>query len=482
MSGRSGSGGIRKLAEHPSRATELLFPETHFSHSRARIRAIVSNASTKLFRVGMKAIGLLRDRFGMVKLALCLVSIFSNASAQSAVDESFNPSIGGDVSSLAVQADGKILVGGNFVSVNGVARSCLARLSSNGSLDTTFAPTNSPAQAVSHILARDGKIYVSAGDGLRRLAEDGSLEWHYPMNVAAFAVDSQQRVILGGYFTRVEGQYHRNLARLTANGSLDATFSPAIGCCATEGVDSVATQGDAVFAGGVFQSVNGAVASHIARIDSAGAFDTTFAATATPHVSRIVVMADGKIFRTSQQSLVRHLAGGADDPEFPPVSSGGSSDDRFVALAVAADGKPIVGGDFTLDGGATRSYVARFSADGKRDASFAIAPNGAVEAIAIQNDGRVLIGGLFTSVNGKAHFGLARANAAEPPTLGVTREESGLVLSWAAASGDFVLETKTLNKETWSAMDTAPTASGGRNFVTNTTLGFGQFFRLRARQ
>jgi hypothetical protein len=44
------------------------------------------------------------------------------------------------VQSLAVQADGKILVGGIFTTLGGQARNHIGRLNSNGTLDTTFKP------------------------------------------------------------------------------------------------------------------------------------------------------------------------------------------------------------------------------------------------------------------------------------------------------------------------------------------------------
>jgi hypothetical protein len=232
----------------------------------------------------------------------------------------------------------------------------------------------------------------------------------------------------------------------------------------------------------LFQSVNGTFpASHLARIDGDGTFDATFAATAKPRVAAIALAPDGKVFHASQQNLVRHLATGAEDPGFAPVSAGGSSDDRFATLALAPDGKPIVGGNFTFDGGATRAYVARFNGDGTRDTSFAIAPDGAVEALAIQPDGRVFLGGLFTTVNGAAHLGIARINAAAAPTLSAARAESGaLVLSWPQAGGNFVLEATALNTGTWSPLGVTPVVANGQNFVTNTAAGAGQFFRLRA--
>jgi uncharacterized delta-60 repeat protein len=402
--------------------------------------------------------------------------------AQTPLDASFNASLNGSVASIALQPDGKVILGGGFTTVNGAAKSYLARLNADGSLDHSFAPTNPPAQFVSHVLVVNSKIYAVAGDGLRRFNASGALEWHYPMSVATFVVDSQQRVVLGGQFTRVEGQYHRNIARLTASGALDSAFTATIGCCAGEGVDALAIQGDAVLVGGLFQSVNGTqVVSHFARITSGGVADTTFNAAATPRVLAIVAGPDGKILRVSEQALVRHLADGAADPGFAPVSSGGSSDDRFVTVGTGTDGKPIVGGNFTMDNGATRSYVARFNGDGSLDTSFSVSPNGQVNAIAVQADGGVLLGGWFTEINGSARVGIARIQSqAAMPSLNIAAGADGnVVISWPQ-SGAGRLESTTLNTTTWTAVAETPIAINGQNFVTNTAAGNGQLFRLRS--
>ncbi|MEG1279220.1 MAG: delta-60 repeat domain-containing protein, partial [Comamonas sp.] len=61
------------------------------------------------------------------------------AHAQSAID-GFNPGANGVVNSLAVQPDGKVLVGGDFSQMGGQARKYIARLNADGSLDANFNP------------------------------------------------------------------------------------------------------------------------------------------------------------------------------------------------------------------------------------------------------------------------------------------------------------------------------------------------------
>src|ERR1051325_11352585 len=82
------------------------------------------------------------------------------------VDPTFNPGTGADafVSSVVVPPDGRALIGGGFTSFNGIDRHHVARLNVDGSLDTTFNPgagANGPVYAVE--LQADGRVLI-AGD------------------------------------------------------------------------------------------------------------------------------------------------------------------------------------------------------------------------------------------------------------------------------------------------------------------------------
>jgi hypothetical protein len=231
--------------------------------------------------------------------------------------------------------------------------------------------------------------------------------------------------------------------------------------------------------GGQFQSVNGNPASHFVRIDGDGSLNSSFQGTAEPPVFALSATAVGKILRVSQQTLARHLGDGSLDPTFTPVSAGGSSDDRFVAVASTAEGKAIVAGNFTRDGGATRTYVARFNPDGALDSSFTIAPDDMVRTVAVQPDGSIIIGGHFTTVNGVARAGIARI-IAPSPVLQISAAGAGKVLlSWPTTPG-FVLESCALNSANWSPVSEAMSTAGGRSCVTNSCSSGGRFYRLRS--
>ncbi len=89
------------------------------------------------------------------------------------------------VSALAVQPDGKILMGGNFTNVWGAARSGIARLNADGSLDTDFAPTNVPPDIRALAVQPDGKVVLGIGypaastPSLMRLNADGTTDTNF---------------------------------------------------------------------------------------------------------------------------------------------------------------------------------------------------------------------------------------------------------------------------------------------------------------
>ena len=122
---------------------------------------------------------------------------------------------------VLVQPDGKVVIGGEFTLVNSVQRLRLARLNTDGSLDTSFNPTllfNGAVYALAQ--APDGKIYFggsfedaggSGRDHFARLNADGSLDTGFndtgvDDTVRAIALDwDQYRIYIAGDFTMVGG-------------------------------------------------------------------------------------------------------------------------------------------------------------------------------------------------------------------------------------------------------------------------------------
>src|SRR5262249_12103640 len=79
------------------------------------------------------------------------------------LDPSFDPGGGpnGTVSSMAVQSDGKIIIAGDFNMYAGTSRHCIARLNADGSLDGTFDPgTGVFGSLLACALQTDGKVII----------------------------------------------------------------------------------------------------------------------------------------------------------------------------------------------------------------------------------------------------------------------------------------------------------------------------------
>ena len=78
-----------------------------------------------------------------------------------------------------------------------------------------------------------------------------------------------------------------------------------------------------------------------------------------------------------------------------------NSNNTVNALAVQADGKILLGGNFTSIGGQTRNRIARLDPTTGLADSFNPNSNNTVYAIVVQADGKILAGGNFTSIGGQ---------------------------------------------------------------------------------
>jgi len=182
------------------------------------------------------------------------------------VDASFAPGTGASfsgsrsgVQNLALQPDGRVLVGGRFTNFNGQVRNGLVRLETTGAVDLSFdaggGPTNELGPCVSQIVLQpDGRILIAGGGieewggvvqsdfthvngvprpGVARLLPNGALDPSFDPGqitgglIRALALQANGKVIIGGSFTTVQGAPRAGLARLNANGALDVSFDPA---------------------------------------------------------------------------------------------------------------------------------------------------------------------------------------------------------------------------------------------------------------
>lgn len=328
-----------------------------------------------------------------------------------------NFALGLTIRAMAVQPDGKILVGGDYTGVNGEARPGLQRLNANGSIDSTwpvppFGPNNDSLHDVE--VASDGKIIVASQNSFFRLNPDGTSDSSFVITTHSFGrvfeieIQPDGKLLLGG----------ESLIRRNADGSLDETFAPVN----VANINSMTLLADGRFLiTGGFATVNSFVQRGIARINPNGSIDLTFNQNLTGpdgNVSDAAVGPDGKIYiggtfttynSTPRQRLARLNADGSLDLTFQNNSTPPNS---FFPLDLEPSGadKVIVGVSNVF---APASPLFRLNADGSRDTSISwtVTSSGRVRKVVVQPDGKILIGGNFRSVNGVKRQGLARLNA-----------------------------------------------------------------------
>lgn len=330
---------------------------------------------------------------------------------------------------LAVQSDGKILVGGDFSRYSDYSRFNISRLNTDGLVDRSFNAGADIGPLAMIALQSDQKILIAgwfdSHSGVARLNSDGTPDssfdtgtgvgpepWEY---VTCLALQANGKILVGGWFESYSDCTRMDLARLNTDGSLDGTFDPDSGLAGMlriAHVLDVQPDGKILVGGNTFSSDW----SGVARLNPDGSLDTRFqpGTGVNGNVKAIAVQPDGKIviggtfdtFNGSARSGIARLnADGSLDTGFNPgrgVESTFTSEPPGIkAIALQADGKLIVGGYFTAYDGTARSNLARLNTDGSLDAEFdpgntagSVNPE-FVDALAIQADGKVLVGGHF---------------------------------------------------------------------------------------
>jgi uncharacterized delta-60 repeat protein len=216
-----------------------------------------------------------------------------------------------------------------------------------------------------------------------------------------------------------------------------------------------------------------------------------------------VVQADGKILAagdfttlggggtgtTTRNYVGRLNADGNLDTSFDP-----GANEPVYALAVQADGKILVGGNFTTLGGGgtgttTRNYIGRLDADGSLDTSFNPGANDTVMALAVQTDGRILVGGGFTTLGGggtgtTTRNLIGRLTNTDAAIQNLTVIIYGATITWerSGASPEVGRVTCELSTDgtTYAALGSATRIAGGWQ-LTGLSLPKAQNIFIRAR-
>lgn len=303
------------------------------------------------------------------------------------LDTTFKPGTGlqhtsgDDLYAIVVQPDGKILIGGWFSTYNDTIRHCVARINPDGTLDPTFDPGIGANQWVRTIaLQPDGKIIVGGDftmmcgtprNGIARLNSDGTLDPTFDPGLGAndaivkLLLQPDGKILIGGIFTTYNGLPRRIVARINADGTLDPSFSPGLG--ANFSVRFMALQEDGkVLIVGPFQNFNGSGYYYIVRLDTDGTMDPDFVNVgASDPIYALGVQEDGRIMiggvftsinGTTRNRLARLNADGTLDMSFDP---GIGANSTIWTLAIQPDLNTLIGGQFTNYCMMPRNHITR---------------------------------------------------------------------------------------------------------------------------
>ena len=346
----------------------------------------------------------------LLVIALFLPSCAQASPGATTLDETFAPVTIDQASDrqFALQPDGKILIAGNFNSVNGSARNSLARLNADGSLDTTFVPALTNGGFITSIgLQGNGKILVTGyGMGLlKRLNADGSLDesFNADVGIGKVVVGPANEIYIAGSGVRRDDldNAHHFLAKIKDDGSVDffADTKHWCGCgMAEDGIVVAGFQGSKIILAGYFSTDAGHLS--LARFNPDGSEDMTFDTTAAypdTYPLGVIIQSDAKILYASSTYgagpvVSRFNADGSLDRSFTRITGLLS---MITGFALDPGGKILISGSDPHNLSLPH-FLARLNADGNIDTSFKLDLAYAdVGAIAVQPDGRILLAGSF---------------------------------------------------------------------------------------
>jgi uncharacterized delta-60 repeat protein len=427
----------------------------------------------------------LRGAVGVLTLTTTLFSMPATKSFAQAslIDSTFKavPGASGEldsssgVFSIVVQDDGKIIVGGQFTQIAGQACTNLARLYSDGQLDTSF-PQGTDGAVYRLLKQADGKILIAgtftnlqgvARRGIGRLLPNGMADEDFDAgNVigsyeGAFSLGLQSdgKILVG---TPIFSHTNSALFRLNANGQLDSGFVQT-NIFDTWHIFTISprTNGSILMAGG-FQGVNGIPSPGLALLNTNGEMDLSFSSPFDPNphpsfLSGVYSMAElpdggfliaGKFSKlgSTNYTVAKLTASLAWDDDFRPDAFDPDYESGVVMSVIRqTDGKFVLGGLFQVVGGYWRNNVVRLDAQGHVDPCFdpglGLTSYGlGVVALAEQPSGKILAGGDFICFTGVPVATLSSLNLTRllPQTdCGVTRVHLGRY----GPDRDFVIAT-----------------------------------------
>lgn len=361
------------------------------------------------------------------------------------VDESFEMDVlpDGDIMAVNVTADGKIIIGGNFIYLGEYESHHIARLNSNGTLDFSF----NVGTAIGPLIGFDS----------------------YITKVENIDITADNKIVIAGYFNQFDGYARNSIARLNSDGSLDFTFNPATILTTISAVkilpdnkilvgsqtlrrlnedgtidtsfntstntnyikDIAITIDNKILVGGDFTTINGISRNQLARMNEDGVLDGTFIPDPiSTSVQKIGILPDGKILIGGTPRLEKFNSDGTIDVTFTQ----GVSDQQIYGLLLA-DAKCYPFGSFSVYSGTARNSITCVTFDGINEVTVSPQQGGVgttststIQSIEVkEND--IYLAGIFTTYNGTTRNNLVKLNKFGIRDLSFSPIASGILSS-----------------------------------------------------
>ena len=297
---------------------------------------------------------------------------------------------------MPVSGSTSIYVGGDFTGYSGSTCPRVIRINSNGTRDLTFNPGTSTTGNIYAIALASGsdKLYVGgdftiySGSSINRIARvnsNGTLDTSFNVGTGATRTGGVANTVFGilpvtqsngqiytvGSFNLYSGSQVNGIARVNSNGTLVGTGSfntgvgNAVGFNETPYVIKQVFNSTSVYVGGNFTTYSGSTAIRLVKINSNGTRDTTF-----------------NVGTTGFNNIV-----------------------YSIADTLNGSGDIYVGGSFTTYSGSSANRIVRVRSNGTINASvsFGTGFNNSVLAIEPTSSNQVYMGGNFTSYKGNTY-------------------------------------------------------------------------------
>lgn len=322
------------------------------------------------------------------------------------VDSSFNTGQGfnGIVRSIVpVSGSTSIYVGGEFTNYSGSFCHKVIRINSNGTRDLAFnAGTNTSGNIYAVALASGSdKLYVGgdfiiySGSSINRIARvnsNGTLDTSFNVGTGAMRINdgvlptvygilpvtqSDGQIYIVGSFNQYSGSQGNGVARINSNGTLVSTssFNPGVGNAAGfSGVPYVIKQvpnSSSIYVGGNFTTYSGSSSIRMVRINSNGTRDTSFNTGTTGFGANVFSIADtldgsGDIYvggsftsysgSTAANRIVRVRSNGTINTS---VNFGIGFNREVLAIEPTSSNQVYMGGNFTSYKGDIYNYIIK---------------------------------------------------------------------------------------------------------------------------